>query len=242
MSTNANTTEGFLKNLLTTPTAKDWEDPKWICHLISHDPEKGQKFIDNRLKELETYAERMKLLFSIKVCLEYAIKDLENYMEDSEYPISCCPSDDIRDAQKSIRRYKSALLKIDSAICYETDCNNIPCGSQPVIKMPHLSPHQWTLAFHIFFKILNIDTANSSQINQILIARFLHLVTGDKCPNPVVNSKYLDYLKNAPEFKRRKSKQIIEDLEAVRMHFEWIGCVDALSITDTMLAKYRRLP
>lgn len=230
-----NLTEELMGGLLHS----DYEypdDPAWICQLINDDPVRGQKFIDTQVRSFETYAERMKFLFGLKVCFEYTIKDLRNRLEDELYPVSCCSEDVIKDSENKIRRYTSALLKIDCAIRFETDCNEIPCEGQPKGNNTNLTPHQWTLAFHIFFKVLGFNTVNGNQINQIFLTRFLHLVTGEHCPEIISNSKYLDYLKNVPEFKRTKSKQTTQDLDVVRLHFERTGFSEALPVIDAMIA------
>ncbi len=231
-----NLTEELMGGLLHS----DYEypnDPSWICQQINDDPVNGQKYIDSQVGSLETYAEKMKFLFGLKVCFEYSIQDLENRLQDELYPVSCCSRDVIEDSEKIIRRYKSALLRVDSAICFEADCNKIPCESQPKSNNTNLTSHQWTLAFHIFFKVLGFNTVNGNQINQVFLTRFLHLVTCEPCPETITNSKYLDYLKNVPEFKRTKSKQTIQDLEVVRLHFERTGFSEAFPVIDAMITK-----
>jgi len=212
-----------------------------ICQLINDDPVRGQKYIDKAVENCETPAQKMKFLFGLKVCFEYSIKDLENHLEDNLYPVTCCSCDVVEDSENRIRCYKSALLKVDSAICFELDCNKIPCDPHTTKQTPNFTPHQWALAFHIFFKAIGVETTNGSQINQVLLARFLHLVTGHDCPKSFNDSTLLDYLKNAPDFKRTTGKQTVVDLEAVRVHFDRVGFSEALATIDTMLVKYRRL-
>lgn len=220
---------------------EDPEDPAWICQLINDDPVRGQKFIDEQVASFKTYAEKMKFLYGVKVCFEFTIQDLQNRLEDKLYPVSCCKRRTIKDSESTIRRYKSALLKVDSAICYETDCNKLPCESQPKGNGSNLTPHQWALAFHIFFKVMGIETTNGGQINQVLLARFMHLVTGEACPAVINNSKFLDYLKTAPHFDRTGGRKTVQDLEMVRTHFVNVGISEALLIIDALILKYKKL-
>ncbi len=235
-----NLTEELMGGLLH-PNYEYPDDPAWICQLINDDPVRGQKFIDSQVGSLETYAEKMKFLYGIKVCFEYTIKDLQNRLEDELYPVSCCSGDAIEDAENVIRRYTSALLKVDSAICFETDCNKIPCETQPKGRGLNLTPHQWALSFHIFFKVLGIETTNGGQINQILLARFAHLISGEECPAIINNSKFLDYLKTAPHFDRTIGRKTVQDLETVRIHFERVGISEALQIIDTLILQFKKI-
>ena len=236
-----NVTAGFLDNLLTPPTSNDWKDPKWICHIINQSQTEGQDYINLIVSTLSTHSEKMQFLYGVRSCIEYTIRDLENYLNDNAYPISCCPSDAVWDAENSIRIFQSALLKINSAICYEMVCEKIPCASQPKGNGPNLTPHQWALALHVFFKVLGIETTNGGQINQVLLARFAHLISGEECPAIINNSKFLDYLKTAPHFDRTIGRKTVQDLETVRVHFERVGISEALKIIDTLILQFNKI-